>query len=216
LLNYIYEHKILFKASTSPLLLGEGWHFMSTTPVTEDTGEEGGIRTMKEENQKKIKRAKLFYKFALAASENILYSNERLDYYEAFAYYRHVAKKNELELTRTEEKEGANILEHVGIYMMMLQLNKVLEDEWGKARIFSKDKTIRNISQVVRLIRNAFAHDPFKPTWEIKKLVENMEFEIPGVLILKTHNLDGKRVKPKDYGGQLALLRLLEFVEENF
>jgi len=168
---------------------------------------------MKEENQKKIKLAKLFYKFALAASENILYSEERLDYYEVFAYYRHVAERSELELTKTEERKGANILEHVGIYMMMLQLNQVLKDEWGDNRIYSKDKDIQNVSQIVRLIRNAFAHDPFKPMWDISKSAKNRVFEIPKVLTLKTHNLHDKRVQPKDYGGQLALLRLVEFAE---
>jgi hypothetical protein len=56
------------------------------------------------------------------------------------------------------------MLENVATYMMMLTLNEVLDDEWGKGRLQSKDKEIQNISRVVELIRNAFAHDPFRPT----------------------------------------------------
>lgn len=172
---------------------------------------------MKKESEAKLSLAKLFYKFALAVSMTFLgHPDTELRYLDSFSYYRHRAEKSELQLNKDDEQRGASTLEHVGIFMMVLQLNKVLEDEWGKGRLQSDDKDIRNISQVVRLIRNAFAHDPFVPVWDISKSAKDKEFEIPGILILKTHDLHGKRVKSEDYGGQLALLRLVDFIENKF
>jgi hypothetical protein len=89
------------------------------------------------------------------------------------------------------------MLENVATYMMMLTLNEVLDDEWGKGRLQSKDKEIQNISRVVELIRNAFAHDPFRPTWQLTEATRNKEYEIPGILTLKTDCLEGKRLDEK-------------------
>jgi hypothetical protein len=106
---------------------------------------------------------------------------------------------------------------------MMLTFNEVLRDEWGTGRFESKDREIQNISRVVELIRNAFAHDPFNPTWQLTDATRNKVYDIPGILTLKTDSLHGKRLdekkdslddKGKDYGGQLALLRLLQDVRE--
>ncbi|MBE3122523.1 MAG: hypothetical protein IMZ58_10015 [Thermoplasmata archaeon] len=167
---------------------------------------------MQEKSRIKLEHVELFYKFALAASSPV--NSRRLNYLDTFSYLKHVVKKNEVKLTASEEKTGARILEHVGTYMMMLQLNKVLEDEWGKNRLQSKDNDIQNISQVVRLIRNAFAHDPFEPCWNISNSSKNKEFEIPGILTLKTVDLHGKKLERKHYGGPLALLRLLQFTKK--
>ncbi|VVB85751.1 Uncharacterised protein [uncultured archaeon] len=41
----------------------------------------------------------------------------------------------------------------------------------------------------------------------------NKEFEITNILTLKTHNLHGKRLDRYDYGGPLALLRLIQYVK---
>ncbi|MFA4935770.1 MAG: hypothetical protein WC568_08045 [Candidatus Methanoperedens sp.] len=169
---------------------------------------------MKKESRIKLEHAELFYKFALATSTTIQHSDVNLQYYDTFSFLKHVVNKQDLELTKSEEKIGARILEFVGTYIMTLQLNKVLEDEWGKNRLQSKDKEIQNISQVVRLIRNAFAHDPLKPVWDISKSTMNKEFEIPNILTLKTHNLHGKRLDRKDYGGPLALLRLIQYIKK--
>ncbi|MBU4076179.1 MAG: hypothetical protein KKI06_05670 [Euryarchaeota archaeon] len=168
---------------------------------------------MKNESQIKLEYAEIFYKFALATSTTITSSDVNLKYYDTFSFLQHVVNKQDLELTKPEEKIGARILEFVATYIMILQLNKVLEDEWGKNRLQSEDKEIQNISQVVRLIRNAFAHDPLKPVWDISKSTMNMEFEITNILTLRTHNLHGKKLDRYDYGGPLALLRLIQYVK---
>jgi len=167
---------------------------------------------MKKETQIKLEHAELFYKFALAASTTIYHSDVKLKYHHTFSFLKHTVDRKDLELTASEEKTGARMLEFIGTYMIALQLNKVLEDEWGNNRLHSKDKEIQNISQVVRLIRNAFAHDPLNPVWDISKSARNKEYEIPNILTLKTHDLHGKRVDRNDYSGPLALLRLIQRV----
>ena len=179
---------------------------------------------MKQESKVKLELAEQFYKFSLGIKATIdaatALNKKVLEYYGVFSYYKHTLEGKELELTREQEGRAAYLLELVATYMMILQLNKVLKDEWGEGRLEDKDMEKQAISQVVRLIRNAFAHDPFVPTWDISPSARNKEYVIPGVLTFKTHGLHGNRVlwkrdeKGKEYGGQIALLRLLQRARE--
>ncbi|MGH9925581.1 MAG: hypothetical protein ACREAS_06715, partial [Nitrososphaera sp.] len=135
-------------------------------------------------------------------------------------------------------------------YLMMVQLDKVLEDEWGKdkKRFDNPDIEKQNISRVVSMIRNAFAHDPFDPVWNISDPTWQKEYKITDkttmteFLTINAKDLNGKHlIRPRekevkvdrkedrkeiadktlkvfeyanDYGGQIALLRLLEYVRE--
>lgn len=57
-------------------------------------------------------------------------------------------KREALELSRKEEMDGASILERVATHMMIIQLNRVLEDEWGGlSRLESKYIAKQTISQ---------------------------------------------------------------------
>lgn len=169
---------------------------------------------MKKESQIKLDHAELFYKFSLAASTTVLHMDIELQYYKQFSFLKHVLDKKDLELTKEQEKRGASMLEFIGTYMIALQMNKVLEDEWGEGRLQSQNKEIQNISQVVRLLRNAFAHDPLNPVWDISNSAKDKEFDIPDILTLKTHNLHGKRLDRYHYGGPLALLKLIQHVKK--
>jgi hypothetical protein len=68
--------------------------------------------------------------------------------------------------------------------------------------------------QIARLIRNAFAHNPLIPTWEIRESFQNKTYVVPNVISLSTVGLDGKFLKRSDYGGPLSVLRLIEFAAE--
>lgn len=164
---------------------------------------------MKPESKIKLEWAKTFFKFSFITSELFLGSNDKLITTDlAFSYLGHSIT---LKLDKSEEELGSRLLEHIGTYIMIQQLNKVLEDEYGFSRLQSNDIEIINLSQIVRLIRNAFAHDPFNPVWDISKSAENQEYQISGILSINTSNLHGKRLKREDYGGPIALLKLLEY-----
>ena len=170
---------------------------------------------MRQESEIKLEQAELFYKFCIGTRALIDIAQDKVLEYGPFTFYDDRVEAEEMELSREEELIAASILEHVGTYMMILQLNKVLEDEWGEGRLQNdKDMEKQAISQVVRLIRNAFAHDPFKPTWDISIASRCKLYEIPGILTLKTGCLHGKRIERRDYGGPLALLRLLQYARK--
>ncbi len=96
---------------------------------------------------------------------------------------------------------------------MATQANSILEDLFPD-RLEHQDDDIRNASQIIRLIRNAFAHDPFSPTWEISNPCKDKTFSIDNVISLNTHGLHGKKLNRMDYGGPIALLRLIQFIKE--
>lgn len=62
------------------------------------------------------------------------------------------------------------------------------------------------------MIRSAFAHAPFSPTWSIDPDCRDKVFAIPDVITLDTTDLHGTPFDWRQYGGPLALFRLCRFV----
>jgi len=169
---------------------------------------------MKKESEIKLEHAEIFFKFVLGIRAHMHTLDKPLEYLGIFSFGKHVLNQKDLELNKKQEEIGASILEHVGTYIMIQQLYKVLEDEWGNQSIRSHDEEVRSIFQVVRYIRHAFAHDPFNPKWRIDTADRNQVYAVSNILTLKTHALHGKRVNRLDYGGPLALLRLLQYTRK--
>ena len=71
---------------------------------------------------------------------------------------------------------------------------------------------VRSAYQIARLVRNAFTHAPFSPTWSIDPDCQDVVFEIPDVIVLNTRGLHGTPFDWRHYGGPLALFRLCRFV----
>ena len=76
----------------------------------------------------------------------------------------------------------------------------------------SSDSNVRSAYQIARLIRNAFAHAPFSPTWSIDPDCRDKTFAIPDLITLDTAGLHGTPFDWHHYGGPLALFRLCRFV----
>jgi hypothetical protein len=76
----------------------------------------------------------------------------------------------------------------------------------------STDAAVRSAYQIARLIRNAFAHAPFSPTWSIDPDCRDKVFAVPDVITLDTTGLHGAAFDWRHYGGPLALFRLCRFV----
>jgi hypothetical protein len=74
------------------------------------------------------------------------------------------------------------------------------------------DDNVAVAYHIARLVRNAFAHAPFAPTWKIHPELQNCVFIIDSVVELNTGGLDGTAFDWKHYGGPLALLRLCQYV----
>ncbi len=136
-----------------------------------------------------------------------------LVYYDQFTYGGHLFKKEELELTKEQESFAAGLLVHSATYLCAVQADTVLQDAVPD-RFKHTDPNIRSASWIARLIRNAFAHNPFEPVWKTYSECENQTYAVENVISLNTRGLDGKPVERLDYGGPLALLRLLDFVKQ--
>ena len=82
-----------------------------------------------------------------------------------------------------------------------------------KNRFNHRNDGIRNASLILRQIRNAFAHDPLNPTWDIRQPeAMNKILVVKDIIKLDTKEINGKRIQRLHYGGPLAILKLSEFI----
>lgn len=76
----------------------------------------------------------------------------------------------------------------------------------------ASDHDVATAYHIVRLVRNAFAHAPFAPTWMIHPDLRNCVFVIDGVIELRTCGLHESAFDWRHYGGPLALFCLCRYV----
>lgn len=164
-------------------------------------------RNLAEFHGQLIKNAQTLFKFSLGTSA----TRPELGYLTSFASYQHTANEEDLKLTREQEFGAADLLEHVATYILAVQIDAALEAAYPN-RLESADQIVRATSSIARLIRNAFAHNPFAPKWIVDRNVVNKEFTVPEIISLNTTDLNGKDVERRHYGGPLALLKLSAFV----
>ncbi len=164
-----------------------------------------------------LKISEIQYRFANAI--NTLYSiNERLPrlpYPKTWVWGRHSVIDKDIKLSRGEAKDGAMYIAHSALYVMVIQIDTALEKCFGTERFSHSDSDVKSASCIARLVRNAFAHDPFHPVWLIPSQMRNQIFRVEKIATeLNTTDLEGKNVKRSHYGGPLALLYLSRFVRE--
>lgn len=141
-----------------------------------------------------------------------IHSSENFDlYFPNFSWGKHLALKQELKLSKKQKEIAPLLLRHVAVYILATQLDSILGKTFNN-RFQEKRKNIKNASWIIRLIRNAFTHNPFYPKWQFYNECNNHIFEVNKIIQLKTANLHGQVVKREDYGGPLALLRLSSFI----
>ena len=158
--------------------------------------------------QKLLKYSEIFFKFAFAIHQPLHFKPM---YLGQFSWGRHIAKEKELKLTKKEENLSVALLHHVATYILALQIDRGLQDNFPD-RYNHTNSEIVSISWIVRLIRNAFSHNPFYPEWKFYSECKNKRYEVKDIIYLDTTNLDGVYVDRSHYGGPLALLRLSEHV----
>jgi hypothetical protein len=161
---------------------------------------------------KKLHHSGLQFKIALAVSATCHSSDKRaLKYLGQFSYGKHSMAAKELSLTAEEEKMAAIIVEHSATYLMAVQLDEILEKLFPN-RFEHSDRKVQDGARIVRLIRNAYAHDPLSPTWlKIPASWRNRILTVEDIISLDTNNLEGKKLERMDYGGPISLLRLLQY-----
>jgi hypothetical protein len=118
----------------------------------------------------------------------------RVSYLDTFSYGSHVARHDELSLTAKEQERGFTALEHAATYLSAVQVHTALEAVHS-APFHIAEADIGSAFQIARLLRNAFAHNPFNPAWEIRDVWQERRFVVPDVITLDTTGLHGTSVR---------------------
>ena len=164
-------------------------------------------------------RASLYYAsihlklaFGLRATFGFPATRPGVSYLEAFSWGHHVAEHDELVLTREQEEQAFAALGHCATYISVVQVHTALESVHDDP-FQIPEADVASAFHISRLIRNAFAHNPFIPVWEVRDAWKNRRFVVPDVVTLDTGDLDGKPLRREHYGGPIAILRLIEFAD---
>jgi hypothetical protein len=165
---------------------------------------------LKKEQKQLLRYSEILFKMAFAMHSG---SHPKFQYLDTFVWGKHILKRKDLILNKKEEELAIALIHHVATYTLANQIDTCLQNCF-KNRFEHKDKNIRNAAWIVRLIRNAFAHNPFYPKWKIYAECENKVFSVKNIIKLDTTSLDDKFVDRYNYGGPLALLRLSEFIRK--
>lgn len=107
---------------------------------------------------------------------------------------QHVVDENEFKLTSNQESRAVLIIKHNAIYLMAVQMDKVLQDNIND-RFNHANPNIKNASHIIRLIRNAYAHNPLLPIWDIKNEMKNKIFIVENIIKIDTNKLE---INPSD------------------
>ena len=119
-----------------------------------------------------------------------------------------------LALTREEEEQAADALEHASTYLAAQQIDAVLAENFSD-RFEHADPDIRTAACIASILCDSLADNHFGGTWKIPAKWNWREFKIEGVIALDTQKIADKPVRRRDYGGPLALLKLIDFVRKS-
>jgi len=124
---------------------------------------------------------------------------------------QHRVRYEEIALRQDQADYAADFLHRSAIFLMAVAMKDAIRAVVPDLKT-STDADVRAAYQIARLIRNAFAHAPFSPTWSIDPDCRNKVFAIPDVIALDTTGIHGTAFDWHQYGGPLALFRLCRFV----
>lgn len=157
-----------------------------------------------------LKRAELQFRLTLAVRTACTLGIQPLKVPVVFTFGKKTVTGADMTLSHDEADEAAAVLEHTTTYALALQVVQAIKDVLGKPRDHA-DSSVRAAFEIARLVRNAYAHQPFQPHWSIDPDCTNKTFEVPGIARIDTTSLAGQRVRWQDYGGMLAMFRLSQY-----
>lgn len=159
-------------------------------------------------NKKLLLHSEIFFKFAFAIHKS---SPIPLRYLKSFSWSKQQPREIDWRLTKKEEYIAPGFLHHVATHTLAVQIDTFLQQKYAD-RLNHSDNAIKSASWIARLMRNAFAHNPFNPIWILNQECTNKNYVVQGIIELNTRELEGKPLKREHYGGPIAILKLSEFV----
>lgn len=167
--------------------------------------------TDKKQTILELKIAELQFRLAVAVRLATTLENQSLDVPTDWTHGKHRVLYEEIALRQDQADIAANYLKQTATYLMALTIKEALKKIYTDPKNH-KDKNIVAAYQISRLIRNAFAHSPIRPVWQIDPDCRDKEFVVDDVITLNTKGLDQKHFDWRHYGGLLALFRLSKYV----
>ncbi len=151
--------------------------------------------------------------FRLASAVRIATTREvqPLDLPMEWVHGQHRVRYEEIALRTDQADYAAHHLHRPATFLMAVAMKDAILAVESDPKA-SPDSDLRGAYQIARLVRNAFAHAPFSPTWSIDDDCKGMTFAVRDLIALDTADLHGKPFDWRHYGGPLALFRLCRFV----
>lgn len=155
--------------------------------------------------------AELQFRLASAVRLATTFKEQPLDVPVKWTHGEHSAGYGDLALRQDQAEYAAWSLHRSATFLLAVAIKDAIEAVVPKASE-APDPVVRSAYLIATLIRNAFTHEPFAPTWLIDRKWRSEVFEVPGIISLDTRGLNNTKFHWKQYGGPLALLRLCQFV----
>lgn len=155
--------------------------------------------------------AELQFRFASAVRLATTLKVQPLDLPIEWTHGQHRVKYEEIALRPDQAEYAATFLHRSSTFLMAVAMKDAIRAVVPDPKN-STDPHVQAAYQIARLVRNAFAHAPFSPTWSIDPDCRAKTFAVPDVITLDTTNLHGTAFDWRHYGGPLALFRLCRFV----
>jgi len=167
--------------------------------------------TGREHHIQQLFTAELQFRLASAVRLAVTGKHQPLDLPVEWVHGQHRVRYEEIALRQDQADYAADYLQRSATYLMAVAMKDAIRAVVPDPKA-SPDSDVRAAYQIARLIRNAFAHAPFSPTWSIDPNCRDTTFEIAGLIKLDTSGLQGTAFDWRHYGGPLALFRLARFV----
>ncbi len=155
--------------------------------------------------------AELQFRLTSAVRLATTLNKQPLDLPMEWSHGRHTVRYEEVALRQDQADFAACTTHRCATYLMAVAMKDAIIATVADPENHS-DPRISAAWQIVRLIRNAFTHSPFNPTWSMEPKYRDRVFEVPGIIRLDTTGLQGQPFDWHHYGGPLALLKLCRFV----
>ncbi len=155
--------------------------------------------------------AELQFRLASAVRLAVTGNRQPLDLPMEWTHGQHRVRYEEIALRQDQADYAACFLHRSTTYLMAVAMKDAIRAVVPDPKS-SSDSNVRAAYQIARLIRNAFAHAPFSPTWSIDPDCRGTTFAVADLIALDTTGLHGTTFDWRHYGGLLALFRLCRFV----
>lgn len=165
-------------------------------------------------NEKQIRQlftAELQFRLASAVRVATSLKEQPLDLPVLWTHGKQSVTHRDIALRQDQADFASFYLHQSSTFLMAVAMKDALKQALPDPKN-SSDSRIRAAYQISRLIRNAFAHAPFKPTWSIDPDCRNTIFSIPDIISLDTSGLEEMAFNWRHYGGPLALFQLSRFI----